>query len=201
MKKWLPFALIIFGFNQIGFAAFHENQTSLEINPDSKLDSVSISQKPLDLLDYEGFNKNSSNTSASSFEKQFSLPETKYFAELKLNQESYPVSISNDVSEEVKASVKKNNRTEEFNLGNGFTIIVPFWVVGVFALFVIYTIFISLRFLSIYFQEVSTQEQLEVITGDFDSYKRNTIEKERKLMRDLIDAKNRIHDLSQEVRN
>ena len=55
MKKWLPFALIIFGFNQIGFAAFHENQTSLEINPDSDLDSVSIAQKPLDLLDYEGF--------------------------------------------------------------------------------------------------------------------------------------------------
>ncbi|MBS4040223.1 MAG: hypothetical protein KGZ81_06445 [Flavobacteriales bacterium] len=71
----------------------------------------------------------------------------------------------------------------------------PFWAYILILVLILYTILISLRFFSIYFQEVSTLEQLEIVSNDFDSYKRNSIEKERKLLRDLIDAKNLIQEL------
>ena len=198
MKRWLPFVLILFGFDQIGVAGSQGNQTSIEINQKQALVSDSISQKPINLVEYEGSKKDAFDIFTSTFENKFSGPDTKdYLSELQLKQVSYSANVQEDLPRNEKVVIKKDNRSEEFDFGNGLTFNVPFWVVGTFLLFVIYTIFISLRFLSIYFQDVSSKEQLEIISGDFDSYKRNTIEKERKLMRDLIDAKNRINDLSQ----
>ena len=198
MKRWLPFILILFGFNQIGVAGSQENQTSIESNQKQGLVSDSIVKKLINPVEYEGIKKDAFDIFTSTYENEFSGPDTNdYLGQLQLKQESYSANIQKDLPKNDNVLITKNNRIEEFDFRNALTFKVPFWIIGISGLFVIYTIFITLRFLSIYFQDVSTKEQLEIISGDFDSYKRNTIEKERKLMRDLIDAKNRINDLSQ----
>ncbi len=70
----------------------------------------------------------------------------------------------------------------------------PIWLVISIVLFFVYTIFISLKFYTLFSKEISIQEQLEVVTTDFESYKKSTIVRERKLLRDLIDAKNKMED-------
>lgn len=61
-----------------------------------------------------------------------------------------------------------------------------------FGVLILYSIYITLRFIKINSQEISTTEQISIISRDYENYKRNTIEKERKLVRDLIDLQNKL---------
>ena len=196
------FLVCLFALERIGFALFQKDQISDESNIDKVLGEESSLQKMLYKSYYEVVEKNDFKVFTNNFENQLGQDDTiEYLAELKVSQESSSGRDFKYLAEEKSIIERQNDQTKNFNFETGFFLEVPVWLIIVICLSVIYTIFISLKFFSIYFQEVSTKEQLEVITGDFDSYKRNTIEKERKLMRDLIDAKNRINDLSQEIKD
>lgn len=117
--------------------------------------------------------------------------------EMELTLKSDSVKSLRRVVEQTNTGIKNN---AEFDLDGQLLFRLPYWAIGFLAIFLGGLIYISLRFFSLHFQEVSMQEQLSVITNDFDLYKKNTIEKERKLVRDLIDSKNRIEELNGELR-
>ena len=203
MKKGLLFLLMIFVFQSvsetIGFTKFQKNQGSEESSQKTEIVPKSFFGRPFNLPSEALIEENNFLETASMVGNQFNdLESSVYLTEIQLNQQFDSSVTFQNQAQEQKVLGKQNDQIQNFDLETGFLIKVPLWLIGLLCLFVIYTIFISLKFFSIYFQEVSTQEQLEVITGDFDSYKRNTIEKERKLMRDLIDARNRINELSQD---
>jgi hypothetical protein len=118
-------------------------------------------------------------------------------AETELMIQSDSIKLWKVFLEEAKVKIK-NSEKFSFNSQSFFNL--PIWLLAMIILFLGYSIFISLRFFSLYYQGISANDQLDIITKDFISYKKNTIEKERKLMRDLIDAKNDIEELRKELK-
>lgn len=81
-------------------------------------------------------------------------------------------------------------------IGKRMTINLPNWSLVLFIFILLFLIYFTLRYYSLIIQDVSVHEQLESVTSDFESYKKSTIIKERKLMRDLIDVKNKMEELN-----
>lgn len=102
------------------------------------------------------------------------------------------LSLSTDSIINLNQEAEKSEvNIEGKKIENSFFSNMPFFYVGLFAAFVLYSIFISLKFYSFYSQDITTQDQLKVVAEDFESYKRNTIERERKLKRELLDLKDK----------
>jgi len=72
---------------------------------------------------------------------------------------------------------------------NSFFSAIPVYYYVIFLVFSVYSVFISLKFYSYYSQDITTQDQLKIVSDDFESYKKSTIDRERKLKRELLDLK------------
>lgn len=189
MRKSLPLLLLIFSFplllNGIGITNSFFIQTSQEVyNQGFNVPDSIIIDKPKITTENQVNN----------------LVKTDLSKKLKTIQQADTNEISKDTIIVIKSELQKDPEIQKSKAKPEFFIKIPLWLIVLLGFFVIYTIFISLKFFSIYFQEVSTQEQLEIIGHDFESYKKNTIEKERKLLRELIDTKNEIQELKKELK-
>lgn len=206
MKKGILSLLIFFvfqcGFHTIGFSKFNGNQGLTEAVESRMIVSRPVFLKPFNSAIEEVSEEHYLQQIAELVDNQTIYPEAIVFdTEMQSDLVSEPGETLQDLEKEEKAVKRPDSQKQKFDLRTGFLLNVPLWVLALLCLFILYTLFISLKFFSIFFQSISAQERYDAVSKDFDSYKRNTIEKERKLMRDLIDAKNRINDLSQEVKN
>jgi hypothetical protein len=192
--------LFFFGLEGIELYGFQMNKTTVKNNSSEVKNTESI---VVEAIDFPNFEKDVSDSSASDessnrfhskvFDKNLHL------VHLQANLQPDSYETSNNYLKEKNRIDQDHIETQESDLEVGLLSKIPFWVFGILLAFLGYTVFISIRFFSIYFQDVTIQEQLEIVTNDFFSYKRSTIEKERKLMRDLIDARTRIQELSEEL--
>jgi hypothetical protein len=129
-------------------------------------------------------------------ESDFSIFKTKFKGQLFILDSLYCKNLSelkaltspngnnSDLQSEIKASYRLNNLSDQSKLTSSK---IPYIFYAIFAFFVLYSILISLKFYSVYSQDVTTQEQLEIVSEDFENYKKNTIHRERKLKRELLD--------------
>jgi len=200
MIKIFLVLLFFFGLEGIELPGFQMNKTTVKNNSSEVKNTESIVVEVIDFPDFKevvndsyAFHEYSDKFHPEVFDKNLHL------VQLKAIQQSDSYETTNNYLR-VKNRIDQDHiETKESDLAGGLLLKIPFWIFGILLAFLGYTVFISIRFFSIYFQDVTTQEQLEIVTNDFFSYKRSTIEKERKLMRDLIDARTRIQELSEEL--
>jgi len=203
MKKGFSLFIILFvfpfGFERNELVGF-QMMPSIKDKTEEKIDlGDSIFQRATNSPDYLVVKENDFKAFKSSLKNDLSnLYNNLNAAETELMIQSDSIKNWKIYLEEANAKIKNNKK---LNLNSQSFFKFPIWLLVLIIILLAYSIFISLRFFSLYYQGISADERLDIITRDFISYKKNTIEKERKLMRDLIDAKNDIEELRKELKS
>lgn len=205
MRKSLPLLLLIFSLpivlNGSGITNSFFIQTSQEVFNKGFKDTESLIKKSFSQLNFNGFERKNITSPGYNSENQIKkLVNSNSAEKLQIIKHTDIIEISNNPVSERKTELQKNPNFQKSNSETEFILKTPAWLIAFLGICVVYAILISLRFYKIYYQEVSTQEQMEIISSNFEEYKKNTIEKERKLLRELIDNKNKIQELQQELK-